>query len=99
MFRNTQPLAGGTSRDALAVTRGLLELCHQRGSEDGFWTLLTTLRTYETTPKTIVTSVAARLGKGQGATEIGHNLAREQRKIGHNLVRKRHKTGHCLERE
>ena len=44
-------------------------------------------------------SVPARLGKGQGAKEIGHNLAREQRKIGHNLVRKRHKIGHSLERE
>ena len=109
MFRNTQPLVSGTSRDALAVTRGLLELCHQQWGEDGFWTLLATLRTYETTPKTFVTSVPARLGKGrgakgqgakgQGAKEIGHNLARGQRKIGHNLVRKRHKIGHCLERE
>ena len=36
-------------------------------------------------------SVAARLGKGQGAKEIGHNLARERPKFGHNLVRKRHK--------
>ena len=44
-------------------------------------------------------SVLARLGKGQGAKEIGHNLAREQRKIGHNLVRKRHKIGHSLEHE
>ena len=32
--------------------------------------------------------VPARLGKGQGAKEIGHNLAREQAKFGHNLVRK-----------
>ena len=30
-------------------------------------------------------------GKGQGAKEIGHNLARERPKFGHNLVRKRHK--------
>ena len=37
------------------------------------------------------TSVPARLGKGQGAKEIGHNLARERPKFGHNLVRKRHK--------
>ena len=44
-------------------------------------------------------SVPARLGKGQGAKEIGHNLAREQHKIGHNLVRKRHKIGHSLELE
>ena len=44
-------------------------------------------------------SVPARLGKGQGAKEIGHNLACEQLKFGHNLVRKRHKIGHSLERE
>ena len=36
-------------------------------------------------------SVPARLGKGQGAKEIGHNLARERAKFGHNLVRKRYK--------
>ena len=35
-------------------------------------------------------SVPARLGKGQGAKEIGHNLARERPKFGHNLVRERH---------
>ena len=34
-------------------------------------------------------SVSARLGKGQGAKEIGHNLARERPKFGHNLVHKR----------
>ena len=34
-------------------------------------------------------SVPATLGKGQGAKEIGHNLARERPKFGHNLVRKR----------
>ena len=44
-------------------------------------------------------SVPARLGKGQGAKEIGHNLAREQPKFGHNLVRKRHKIGHTFTRE
>ena len=44
-------------------------------------------------------SVPARLGKGQGAREIGHNLVREQPKFGHSLVRKRHKTGHSLEHE
>ena len=44
-------------------------------------------------------SVPARLGKGQGAKEIGHNLAREKPKFGHNLVCKRHKIGHSLERE
>ena len=44
-------------------------------------------------------SVPARLGKGQGAKEIGHNLARERPKFGHNLVRKRHKIEHSLERE
>ena len=44
-------------------------------------------------------SVPARLGKGQGAKEIGHNLAREKPKFGHNLVRKRHKIGNSLERE
>ena len=44
-------------------------------------------------------SVPARFGKGQGAKEIGHNLARERPKFGHNLVRKRHKIGHSLERE
>ena len=38
-----------------------------------------------------VISVPARLGKGQGAKEIGHNLARERPEFGHNLVRKRHK--------
>ena len=38
-----------------------------------------------------LSSVPARLGKGQGAKEIGHNLARERPKFGHNLVRKRHK--------
>ena len=46
-----------------------------------------------------INSVPARLGKGQGAKEIGHNLARERPKFGHNLVRKRHKIGHSLERE
>ena len=40
---------------------------------------------------TVVCSVPARLGKGQGAKEIGHNLACERPKFGHNLVRKRHK--------
>ena len=35
-------------------------------------------------------SFPAKLGKGQGAKEIGHNLAREQPKFWHNLVRKRH---------
>ena len=44
-------------------------------------------------------SVPARLGKGQGAKEVGHNLAREQPKFGHNLVRERHIIGHGLERE
>ena len=43
--------------------------------------------------------VPARLEKGQGAKEIGHNLARERPKFGHNLLRKRHKIGHSLERE
>ena len=46
-----------------------------------------------------VNSVPARLGKGQGAKEIGHNPAREQPKFGHNLVRERHIIGHSLERE
>ena len=41
----------------------------------------------------------ARLGKWQGAKEIGHNLAREQPKFEHNLVRERHIIGHSLERE
>ena len=44
-------------------------------------------------------SVPDRLGKGQGAKEIGHNLAREQPKFGHNLVRERHIIGHSLECE
>ena len=44
-------------------------------------------------------SVPAGLGKGQGAKEIGHNLACEQLKFGHNLVRKRHKIGRSLECE
>ena len=44
-------------------------------------------------------SVPARLGKGQGAKEIGHNLACERPKFGHNLVRKRHKIGHTFTRE
>ena len=35
--------------------------------------------------------------KGQGAKEIGHNVACERRKSGHNLVHKRHKIGHSLE--
>ena len=38
-----------------------------------------------------INCVPARLGKGQGAKEIGHNLARARHKFGHNLVRKRHK--------
>ena len=46
-----------------------------------------------------ILSVPARLGKGQGAKEIGHNLVREQPKFGHNLVRGRHIIGHSLERE
>ena len=37
----------------------------------------------------ILNSVPARLGKGQDAKEIGHNLAREKTKFGHNLVRKK----------
>ena len=44
-------------------------------------------------------SVPARLGKGQGAKEIGHNLAHERPKFGHNLVCKRHKIGHTFTRE
>ena len=44
-------------------------------------------------------SVPARLGKGRGAKEIGHNLACEQPKFRHNLVRKRHKIGHTFTRE
>ena len=44
-------------------------------------------------------SVPAGLEKGQGAKEIGHNLAHERPKFGYNLVRKRHKIGHSLERE
>ena len=46
-----------------------------------------------------VCSVPARLGKGQGAKEIAHNLACEQPKFGHNLVRKRHKIGHTFTHE
>ena len=34
-------------------------------------------------------SVPARLGKWQGAIDIGHNLACERPKFGHNLARKR----------
>ena len=34
-------------------------------------------------------SVPVRLGKGQGAKEIGHNLARERPKFGHNPARER----------
>ena len=34
----------------------------------------------------LILGVPARLGKGQGAKEIGHNLARERPKFGHNLV-------------
>ena len=44
-------------------------------------------------------SVAARLGKGQGAKEIEHNLTRERPKIGHNLVRERQKFCHNPARE
>ena len=47
----------------------------------------------------LFSSVPARLGKGQGAKEIGHNLASEQPKFGHNLVRERHIIGHSLEHE
>ena len=36
-----------------------------------------------------VNSVPARLGKGQGAKEIGHNLACERPKFGHNPARER----------
>ena len=36
-------------------------------------------------------SVPAGLGKGQGAKEIGYNLACERPKFGHNLMCKRHK--------
>ena len=43
-------------------------------------------------------SVPARLGKGQQAKEIGHNLAREQPKFGHNLVRKKHTKSFTHER-
>ena len=43
-----------------------------------------------------IISVPARLGKGQGTKEIGHNLASEKTKFGHNLVRKRHKIGHAF---
>ena len=43
--------------------------------------------------------VPARLGKGQGAKEIGHNLARVRPKFGHNLVPERQQIGHGLERE
>ena len=43
-------------------------------------------------------SVPARLGKGRGAKEIGHNLVSRER-FGHNLVRKRHKIGHTFTRE
>ena len=57
-------------------------------------TLLNFEPSYETNWQT---SVPARFGKGQGAKEIGHNLAREQPKFGHNLVHKRHKIGHSLE--
>ena len=46
-----------------------------------------------------VYSVPARLGNGQGAKEIRHNLARERPKFGHNLVSKRHKIGQSLECE
>ena len=39
----------------------------------------------------IVLSVPARLGKGQGAKEIGHNLARERLQFEHNPARERNK--------
>ena len=32
-----------------------------------------------------ILGVPARLGKGQGAKEIGHDLTRERPKIGHSL--------------
>ena len=44
-------------------------------------------------------NVPARLRKGQGAKEIGHNIAPKQPKFGHNLVRKRQKNWHSLEHE
>ena len=40
-----------------------------------------------------IQSVPARLAKGQGAKETGHNLARERPKFGHNLGRKHTKSG------
>ena len=49
--------------------------------------------------KKYISSVPAKFGKGQGAKEIGHNLAHEQPKFGHNLARERHIIGHSLERE
>ena len=48
---------------------------------------------------TTLISDPARLGKGQGAKEIGHNLARERSKFGHNFVRERHIIGYSLERK
>ena len=38
-------------------------------------------------------SVPARLGKGQGAKEIGHNLVRKRHKIGYTFMRERPKFG------
>ena len=42
-------------------------------------------------------SVPARLGKGQGEKEIGHNRACERPKFGQNLVHELTKIGHRLE--
>ena len=43
-------------------------------------------------------SVPARLGKGQGAKEIGHNLARKRPKFEHNLERERPSRAHFYAR-
>ena len=51
------------------------------------WSLNLLARTIRLWPIMAECSVPARLGKGQGAKEIWHNLAREQPKFGHNLER------------
>ena len=54
-----------------------------------WFTMTTGERVLSTMCMIIGNGVPARLGKGQGAKEIGHNLARERPKFGHNSVRKR----------
>ena len=85
----------------LVILNSLRIKCHIRRplSEAQFSRLTLNTRSRSKWRSHTCISVPARLGKGQGAKEIGHNRAREQQKFGHNLVRKRHKIGHTFTRE